>query len=433
MVKEKVESDQFSLSDAEVREIAKWNLDHLPWPFVVVSVPDYRCLYLNRSAGTVFRVAGYRDDDQPVGKHAEDVLDGWEETFKPAFEEVRLSGIVQQFGNIQYKMNRRTAYWDITLTPNCNASGQVISISCIAIESTQPRRVTRERERLATILEATSDFVITADLAGHVLYLNKSAREVFGIRDDADLGAMSLSRCHPDWAYQFTREESIPLAMRDGIWSGETTVLACDGRHIPVSQVIITHRTPDGAVDYFSMIARDISERKRAEHEHEELETHKLDFHRRMILAATDGKLMVTEREAIIGIVGQAEESWEIKKPDDFGRIRHRIRDLALTHGIDENRIHQFVMACGEALTNALQHGRGGEASFHALTDRLFLMVSDRGPGIEALNLPDVALTPGFSTAGTLGMGYKAMLSFTDKLYLATGPTGTTLALEMKR
>jgi anti-sigma regulatory factor (Ser/Thr protein kinase) len=58
--------------------------------------------------------------------------------------------------------------------------------------------------------------------------------------------------------------------------------------------------------------------------------------------------------------------------------------------------------------------------------------MSDHGPGIPALTLPDVALRRGYSTAGTLGMGYKIMISFVDKVYLATGPKGTTVAVEMK-
>ena len=58
-------------------------------------------------------------------------------------------------------------------------------------------------------------------------------------------------------------------------------------------------------------------------------------------------------------------------------------------------------------------------------------MVSDHGRGMEALTLPEVALVRGYSTAGTLGMGYKAVLSVADKVYLATGPDGTTVAVEM--
>ena len=51
--------------------------------------------------------------------------------------------------------------------------------------------------------------------------------------------------------------------------------------------------------------------------------------------------------------------------------------------------------------------------------------------GIQALSIPDVALTRGYSTAGTLGMGYKIMISLADRVYLETGPEGVTVAIEM--
>ena len=60
--------------------------------------------------------------------------------------------------------------------------------------------------------------------------------------------------------------------------------------------------------------------------------------------------------------------------------------------------------------------------SLHTIEDRLICVISDSGPGIGAMALPDVALTRYYSTAGTLGMGYKLMIRFADRVYLATGP-----------
>jgi anti-sigma regulatory factor (Ser/Thr protein kinase) len=59
-------------------------------------------------------------------------------------------------------------------------------------------------------------------------------------------------------------------------------------------------------------------------------------------------------------------------------------------------------------------------------------MISDYGPGIREINLPDVALKKGYTTAVSLGMGYKAMISAADQVHLATGPDGTTVIIEMK-
>lgn len=78
------------------------------------------------------------------------------------------------------------------------------------------------------------------------------------------------------------------------------------------------------------------------------------------------------------------------------------------------------------------KHARGGNVCLHRRSDELLFVISDSGPGIPALTLPEVTIRGGFSTAGTLGMGYKLMISLGDKVYLATGPTGTVTGIQMK-
>jgi len=58
-------------------------------------------------------------------------------------------------------------------------------------------------------------------------------------------------------------------------------VLRSDGSEIPVSQVLMAHRTQDGQVQYLSTMMRDISERKRAEAAEREL-TAKLERSKRI-------------------------------------------------------------------------------------------------------------------------------------------------------
>src|SRR5690606_19475971 len=56
-----------------------------------------------------------------------------------------------------------------------------------------------------------------------------------------------------------------PVAVREGVWAGETLLQAADGREIPISQVMLAHRSPGGSVEFLSTLARDITEQKRAE------------------------------------------------------------------------------------------------------------------------------------------------------------------------
>lgn len=177
-------------------------------------------------------------------------------------------------------------------------------------------------------------------------------------------------------------------------------------------------------------LRQEVEERNKTEAALREEQAHKLDFYRRTIEAATDGKLIVTERPEIEKLTGPPIASWEVLDSGDLKTVRHGFEATARSVGIDQSRLGQVVVAVGEAVTNAVKHARTGEASLHRTDGSLMLTVSDRGPGIPALALPDVALRPRFSTAGTLGMGYKMMIRFADRVYLATDDEGTVVALE---
>ncbi|MBW4678807.1 MAG: EAL domain-containing protein [Microcoleus vaginatus WJT46-NPBG5] len=119
--------------------------------------------------------------------------------------------------------------------------------------------------RLAAIIEATSDFVGTANSQGIVFYINRAGRQLVGIGQQEDTSKINVATYHPQGAGQIILEEGIPAAIRDGVWTGESALQSRDGRIIPVSQLIIAHKKPDGSVDFLSTIARDISEHKRIE------------------------------------------------------------------------------------------------------------------------------------------------------------------------
>ncbi|HZT06400.1 MAG TPA: GAF domain-containing protein [Chloroflexota bacterium] len=119
--------------------------------------------------------------------------------------------------------------------------------------------------RLAAILEATPEMVAIADRNGRRLYLNAAGRRLLGIGEHDDVTGESWTTHRPPAAVEHLLSVAIPAAIRDGIWSGESTFLARDGREIPVSQLILAHKGPDGSVDFYSTIARDLTERRRIE------------------------------------------------------------------------------------------------------------------------------------------------------------------------
>lgn len=162
-----------------------------------------------------------------------------------------------------------------------------------------------------------------------------------------------------------------------------------------------------------------------------DFEAHKRAFYRSTILAATDGKLIVTEPMAIEGIAGPAIATWKLREPEDIGVLRAAIKDVVESEGMDPDRASRFIICAGEAMTNAVKHAGGGTVSLHRGGNGFILVVTDKGPGIEATAIPEVALRRSYSTAESLGIGYKVIISFADKVYLATGPEGTVVAIQM--
>ncbi|PKO05127.1 MAG: hypothetical protein CVU41_13265 [Chloroflexi bacterium HGW-Chloroflexi-3] len=146
-----------------------------------------------------------------------------------------------------------------------DSSGRLTGFEGTTVDITERKLAEEERSRLIAILEATPDFVATADTHGHGLYLNRCSRSLLGIDEDKAIAGIPLIESFPEWARAVVLNEGLPAATRDGLWNGETALLSRDGREIPVSQVILAHKAPDGAVEFFSTIMRDITEHKQAE------------------------------------------------------------------------------------------------------------------------------------------------------------------------
>ncbi|MBN1490725.1 MAG: PAS domain S-box protein [Phycisphaerae bacterium] len=135
----------------------------------------------------------------------------------------------------------------------------------IVLEITDRRRVEEEQARLAAILEATSDIVSSSTPDRRLLYMNQAGKRLFGLDAKIDLCKVAIVDFHPAWAADRILNTGIPHAIEHGVWTGETAVLGPDGSEIPVSQVIMAHRSLSGELTFLSTIMRDIRERKQIE------------------------------------------------------------------------------------------------------------------------------------------------------------------------
>lgn len=135
----------------------------------------------------------------------------------------------------------------------------------VLLSVTQARRsavaMSALQRRLAAVLETTTDPVCFADQSGQAIYLNDAGQALLGNGKEAG----GKGAAPPRWSQLLLRPETLSHAANNGSWSGESTILTVDAREVTLSQVILCHRNRDGEVDFFSTIARDITDRKALE------------------------------------------------------------------------------------------------------------------------------------------------------------------------
>jgi PAS domain S-box-containing protein len=111
--------------------------------------------------------------------------------------------------------------------------------------------------------------------------------------------------------------------------------------------------------------------------------------------------------------------------------VRHNVVTVATHAGVSDERSAYLEIAVGEAILNAVVHGAGGEAQICAeRDDKVQVWVRDRGTGIGIDYLHRATLERGYTTKGSMGHGFKLMLKCSDRIYLLTDATGTTVCIE---
>ncbi|MBI3929565.1 MAG: ATP-binding protein [Armatimonadetes bacterium] len=159
-------------------------------------------------------------------------------------------------------------------------------------------------------------------------------------------------------------------------------------------------------------------------------------FYRDALQAITRGKLILCEP-------AELDEVWR-RSDRGLGRLvvadasgvpaaRSLVESALRDEGFAEDRCYEMALCASEAVANMVKHAQGGNLEIAADPAVVRVRVEDRGPGIDFAHLPNAVLTPGFSTAPSLGMGYSILLELADCIHLSTGEGGTTVLLEAAR
>lgn len=152
-------------------------------------------------------------------------------------------------------------------------------------DALRERRHVEPNNHLVELIEATTDFVFTADKQGNLLYGNRALLQILGIDEQEGISGVNLIDIYSERTRNRVLGEGIFVAIVDGVWSGEAALVAEDGQEIPVSQVMVAPLTAEGRCEYLAIIARDISGIKLTERTVRESE----HFYRQIVQAADVG------------------------------------------------------------------------------------------------------------------------------------------------
>lgn len=131
-------------------------------------------------------------------------------------------------------------------------------------------RQMEEAKRLR-LIEASPDFIATADLDGRLTYVNSAGRRMIGIAPGRDIHTIHFIDYVPEQWRDFFIGTSLRKAREEGMWEGEMQLRNMStGETIDVFRHTFLIRDPEtGDPLCFATVTRDITEQKRIEAERE--------------------------------------------------------------------------------------------------------------------------------------------------------------------
>lgn len=160
----------------------------------------------------------------------------------------------------------RMTWVRVDAQPMLDSLSRVIGYGGTALDHTEQVGQEQLLDRLMGVVGATDDAVLILDRNGSPVYTNEAARRLFGVNDQLDLirdpAARGLLQAIRD---QVPRE--IMASSASSMWSGEVGFRGPDGLERTLDIDLMLHRSPDGIVEYWGGVARDITATKHLQSE----------------------------------------------------------------------------------------------------------------------------------------------------------------------
>ena len=158
------------------------------------------------------------------------------------------------------------SYTSSPIITDGEVAGAVLAFRDITERKRAEQALLESEERYRTVAETASDAIITIDAESNILFINDAAERIFG-HTVGEMVGQSLAMLMPEYLRHLHGEglaRYVETGSKHISWNGvELPGLHKKGHEIPL-EVSFSESVKDGK-HYFTGIARDITERKRAE------------------------------------------------------------------------------------------------------------------------------------------------------------------------
>lgn len=238
---------------------------------VISTDAEGRVTYLNAVAETL---TGW-SQTEAAGRPLPEVFRSVDEETRqpaenPALKALR-EGVIARLANPAALVARNGTERPIdgSTAPMLDESGTPVGVVLVFRDVTELRRDEEIRARLAAIVESSQDAIISKSLDGVIRTWNTGAERLFGYKAGEAVGR-PITLIIPVERQDEEKEILAKVTRGERIEHFETVRLAKDGHGIHISLTVSPIRDPEGRIIGASKIARDVTERQRAEQERRE-------------------------------------------------------------------------------------------------------------------------------------------------------------------
>jgi PAS domain S-box-containing protein len=286
-------------------------LENIPHMVFVKDAERLAFVRFNRAGETLLGVSRH----DLLGKTDRDLFPEQEAAFFQAKDRETLEGrvpvdIPQE--PIQTRAGQRLLH--TTKVPLLDADGSPRYLLGISEDITQRRAGEDARTRLAAIIEASDDAIVSKTLDGIITSWNHGAEKLFGYTAAEAIGH-PITQIIPPHRWEEEARAMERLRRNERIGHFETVRRTKDGREIDVSVALSALSDPEGRVTGVSKIARDITAAKRAASERANLETRA----RAVLDTVVDGIFVIDEAGTISTFNRGAEKIFGVTASEVLG------------------------------------------------------------------------------------------------------------------